>query len=323
MELLSNKVMEPWLYGSSTGISAIAVIVAAVFWGWLWGPVGLLLSTPLTVCLVVLGRTVPRFRLLDTLLGEKVEIQPSLRFYQRMLAGDEHQATQLLRVHAEAEGAVTTCDDVLIPTMKRLHNDRLHGELTAANSVELLEAVERVVDQIDWKSPKVSADGSPGASVYTELSNDELSGEESRPSLRPLCIGVPAHHCSDDILLRLLRDTLHEALDMQVLEDSELPRDIGIRIAERQPALVVLTNVPPGGFTQARCLCRTIREHGYEGTIVVACIGNFKHFDRLMVKFRNSGATYMTTTFRQTHFKLRSLVSRISVATKQSAKALR
>ena len=71
MELLSNNVLEPWLYGASTGISAVAVIVAAVFWGWLWGPVGLLLSTPLTVCLVVLGRYVPRFKVISTMLGEQ------------------------------------------------------------------------------------------------------------------------------------------------------------------------------------------------------------------------------------------------------------
>lgn len=300
MELLSNNVMEPWLYGSSTGISAIAVIVAAVFWGWLWGPVGLLLSTPLTVCLVVLGRQVPRFRIFDTLLGEKVDIKPSIRFYQRLLAGNEHQATQLLLQHQQNEGVVSTCDDVIIPTIKRLRNDRLHGELTAASSVDLLEMLEGIVTQIDWPTK------SPGKGGQASI---ESTASLPPPPERTICIGVPTHHCSDDIILALLRSSLDDIVDLHVAGDSELPLNIAQRIEDEQPALVVIANVPPGGFAQARVMCETIRGRGYEGPIVVACIGSFKHFDRLVVKFRKSGANFMTTTFRQTHLKIRSLVA--------------
>src|SRR3546814_12629673 len=83
--------VEPWLYGTSTGLSPLAVIAAAIFWTWLWGPVGLLLSTPLTVCLVVLGRHVPQFAFLDVLLGSEPVLSPQESLYQRLLAGDQDE----------------------------------------------------------------------------------------------------------------------------------------------------------------------------------------------------------------------------------------
>ena len=84
VELISNNVVEPWLYGSRTGLSPVAIIVAAIFWTWLWGPLGLLLSTPLTVCLVVLGRHVPQFQFLDVLFGSEPVLEPHEALYQRL-----------------------------------------------------------------------------------------------------------------------------------------------------------------------------------------------------------------------------------------------
>jgi predicted PurR-regulated permease PerM len=88
VELISNNAVEPWLYGSSTGISPLAVIIAAIFWTWLWGPVGLFLSTPLTVCLAVMGRYVPRLNFLHVILAEEAVLSDEARFYQRLLARD-------------------------------------------------------------------------------------------------------------------------------------------------------------------------------------------------------------------------------------------
>src|SRR6185503_14288872 len=86
LELFSNNVMEPWLYGKNTGVSPVAVLVAAVFWMWLWGPVGLLLATPLTVCVLVLGKNIPELSFLDILLGTEQVFEPKDRIFQRLLA---------------------------------------------------------------------------------------------------------------------------------------------------------------------------------------------------------------------------------------------
>ena len=101
VELISNNVIEPWLYGSSTGLSPVAVIAAAVFWTWLWGPIGLLLSTPLTVCLVVLGRHVPQLAFLDVLLGNEPVLSPPEHLYQRLLVGDRDRGDR-------ARGGIST-----------------------------------------------------------------------------------------------------------------------------------------------------------------------------------------------------------------------
>ncbi|NEK55835.1 AI-2E family transporter, partial [Rhizobium leguminosarum] len=92
-ELISNNVLEPWLYGANTGLSPLAIIISAIFWSWLWGPLGLMLSTPLTVCLVVLGRHVPQFGVLDVLLGNEPVLEPHEKLYQRLLAGDPNEAS--------------------------------------------------------------------------------------------------------------------------------------------------------------------------------------------------------------------------------------
>jgi predicted PurR-regulated permease PerM len=96
LELISNNVLEPWLYGRNTGVSTVAVLLAAVFWTWLWGVVGLLLATPLTVCLLVIGKHVPQLAFLDTLLDDQPVFEPKKRIYQRLLAGDQEEATELL-----------------------------------------------------------------------------------------------------------------------------------------------------------------------------------------------------------------------------------
>ena len=92
VESIMGQVVEPLLYGHSTGLSAVAVVVSAAFWTWLWGPIGLLLSTPLTVCLVVLGRHVEHLQFLEVLLGDQPALTPEESFYQRMLAGDSDEA---------------------------------------------------------------------------------------------------------------------------------------------------------------------------------------------------------------------------------------
>jgi predicted PurR-regulated permease PerM len=98
LELAAANIAEPFLYGSWTGISAIAILVAAVFWTWLWGPIGLLLSTPLTVCVVVVGRYVPHLEFLGILFGDEPVLSSAQRFYQRMIAMNAEDARNVLAV---------------------------------------------------------------------------------------------------------------------------------------------------------------------------------------------------------------------------------
>lgn len=117
LELLNNNLLEPWLYSRNTGVSAVAVLVAAVFWMWLRGPAGLLLATPLTVCLLVIGKHVPQLSFLNILLGTDPVFEPKDRIYQRLLAGDQEEAAELIEGYLEHQLLVEVYDTVLIPAL--------------------------------------------------------------------------------------------------------------------------------------------------------------------------------------------------------------
>ncbi len=318
LELTSNNIIEPWLYSSSSGISAIAVIIAAVFWGWLWGPVGLLLSTPLTVCLVVLGRYVPRFRIFSTLLGEANDIKPWLRFYQRMLSKDATKAAELFTTHVKEQGGTKTIDELLVPTLRRLRVDQDDEHMTGREAGELMEAIKQLISQVDWAAGEKKPHESPPASeVASEVASEEASvansegdlAKASPPMDSPVLkiVGCTSHHLGEELLLQALAQA-EQSMQFTIIGSNSLPDDIAKQATDKQPKAIVIVVLPTGGFTQARFLCRAIRKEKFAGTIIVCCCGKFQHFDHLFVKFRKAGANFMTTSLTQTVLKLTSLL---------------
>lgn len=137
IELISNNAVEPWLYGSSTGLSPTAIVVSAVFWTWLWGTGGLLLATPLTVILAVLGKYVPQLTFLDILLGDRPPIAPESRFYQRLLAGDETELYEMVGDYAERDALPELFDNVILPSLQLAEADVASGNLTLDEQKDL------------------------------------------------------------------------------------------------------------------------------------------------------------------------------------------
>lgn len=157
IELLSNNVVEPWLYGSSTGLSPVAIIVAAIFWTWLWGPVGLLLSTPLTVCLVVLGQHVPRFAFLDVLLGSEPVLTLPERLYQRLLVGDPDEATERAEEFLEERPLLAFYDEVAIPALTLVEQDRARGVLEERRRAVVAAGALTLVDNLSGHEDETGA----------------------------------------------------------------------------------------------------------------------------------------------------------------------
>jgi predicted PurR-regulated permease PerM len=149
LELVSNNVIEPWLYGSRTGLSPLAIIVAAVLWTWLWGPLGLLLSTPLTVCLVVLGRHVPRFEFLNVIFGNKPVLEPHQQLYQRLLAGDPNEATQRAETFLEKSDLITFYETVAIPALALGEHDRARGVMSGERRKRVADSTLALVDNLE------------------------------------------------------------------------------------------------------------------------------------------------------------------------------
>lgn len=306
MELISNNVLEPWLYGASTGLSAVAVIFAAVFWGWLWGPVGLLLSTPLTVCLVVLGRHVPRFKVFYTVLGDQVELNPALRFYQRLLVDDPHRSRVLLAEYVENQGAIAAFDRMVIPAIKRVHQDVDDDVLSPDEGSIIYQRAVAALEESEIAGSPLTTDSDQVEEKNPEADADETA--EQPEASKPLVLGCDAHDRSEGLILGFLANSLREQCELVVIEPNVLPEHMAEEIARRIPQLAIIAVIPPGGFAQARFLCRSIRRKGYQGIILVACFGKFKHFDRLFMRFRKVGASYMTTSVEQTRTKILRLI---------------
>ena len=117
LELASNLVMEPWLYGQSAGVSEVALLVAIAFWTWLWGPIGLLLATPLTVCLSVLSRYIPPLDFINTLMGDEPVLDLPTRYYQRLLARDDDEAAEIVETYGQTHDPEDVYDDIIVPAL--------------------------------------------------------------------------------------------------------------------------------------------------------------------------------------------------------------
>lgn len=174
-DLITGQVIEPLLYGHSTGLSPVAVIVAAIFWSWLWGPVGLVLSTPLTLCLVILGRHVEKLEFLEVLFGDQPPLTPPANFYQRILADDPDEALEQAESLLKDMPLVDFYDSVVLDGLRLAHNDLMRGVIKPEQLTRIKEALVDILDGLEDLADQVGQ----GASVAS-------GGAESEPSPQDL-----------------------------------------------------------------------------------------------------------------------------------------
>lgn len=148
LDLIVANVVEPLLFGHHTGVSPIALLVSAVFWTWVWGPVGLVLATPLTVCLVVMGQHIPQLRTLALLLGDRPAFKPHVDFYQRLLAKDAAGAATVVAAVAAKDGLALAYDEVVIPALALTRLDRRSGGITAEEERDVYTATRQILDDL-------------------------------------------------------------------------------------------------------------------------------------------------------------------------------
>lgn len=161
LELISNNIVEPLLYGASTGLSAMSLMVAATFWTALWGPIGLIMSTPLTVCLLVVGHHLPRFAFLNVLLGSQPALDPPTRLYQRLLAGDQEEAIEVATQQAQDGDLAAFYDDAGLPVLRMATSD--HASVaTAEHRHRVVTGMDRLLDELTELHPP-PAGGRPAA----------------------------------------------------------------------------------------------------------------------------------------------------------------
>ena len=188
MELVSNNFIEPWLYGSSTGLSALAVVASAIFWTTLWGPVGLILSTPLTVCLIVIGRYVPQLNFLGTLLGSDPVLAPEEQLYQRLLASNHEGAIEIAESYIDEHSAEEFYDRVAVPALCLAEEDRRRNMSDGSYKRTVAEGMVAVIEELADYAQQPQADTAKSGETEAARQTDGTA-DLSAPGAPCLCIG--------------------------------------------------------------------------------------------------------------------------------------
>ncbi len=255
VEVAANMFLEPVIYGKTTGISALALLIAAMFWTWLWGALGLLLSTPLTVSLAVLGKYVPSLHFFATFLNEQVDLDPDVRFYQRLLAGDHDGATAVIDEILKEQPRVEVFDQVIIPTLSLAERDHAHDEIDERQLAFIHRVTTNVLEELE-DEPEINL-----TTLSADALNQPLTTVPVQASGAPLQIlALPAHDATDSLVLRLLELLMKPTgVALTIGEAGASPLEVVERISADEPDLVLISHLPPDGLTAARYLTRRVR----------------------------------------------------------------
>jgi predicted PurR-regulated permease PerM len=293
-ELIVSNFIEPMLYGIHTGISSLAILVAAIFWTAIWGPIGLVLSTPLTVCLLVAGRHVPRLRFLHILLGDEPVLAPSSRFYQRLLAMDHDDARRVLARQLEGKTLEELYDSVLIPALSLAEHDRHQDRLDEASQKFICQSTRELIEDL-WEPRAKDAEFSHESGAAGELSlNYEArpAAGQVAPSLNILCL--PARDEADELVGTMLAQVLERAGHRAECIALDAPSEMLAQIRAAHPDVVCISALPPFAVPHVRSLYAKLRAQEPDVRILVG----LWHFsgDPLKVS-RRLGLTEGSQTF--------------------------
>jgi predicted PurR-regulated permease PerM len=294
IELISNNVVEPWLYGSSTGLSTLAVLVSAVFWTWLWGPVGLLLSTPLTVLLVVIGKYVPQLAFLDILLGDEPVLSPAQRLYQRLLALDQEEATELAREYQASNSLEAVYENVMLPALAMAEQDQHRGQLDRERQAFVRQAMRDIVDELGEnermteirrgaaeteeavRTETLPRTASPAAATPTSAQSPASSDGQAniRATIPKGCtinvVCLPAHDPADEIVNLMLAQLLElRGYCAFSISQSALASEMVEEVAKRQADVVVISALPPSAVAHARYLCKRVHARFEDARMII------------------------------------------------------
>lgn len=296
LELLSNNVMEPWLYGSSTGVSPIALIIAAVFWTWLWGPVGLILATPLTVCLVVMGRHVTRLSFLDVLLSDEEALTPAEDCYHRLLTPGERDELELVESYLKANSLTALYDFVLIPALTVAETDARAERLDPRQLIQVKQSMRDIIEDLGTR-PSLPAKIPPAEKTPVPAKEDIAA-----PLIVPDCrvFVLPARADRDELAGVMLMQLLRQQGIGAQTGAAQLVAGEGLALVEKAEVDVVcISVVPPSTVIHARYLCLKLRALLPDQKIVIGLWGGTEEIGEATKRLRDSGADEVVTTLAE------------------------
>jgi predicted PurR-regulated permease PerM len=272
LELVSNNVVEPWLYGSSTGLSPIAVIVAAVFWTWLWGPVGLFLSTPLTVCLAVIGRHFPQLDFFYILLADEPVLSLETRFYQRLLARDLEDAATLAQDFLKERPLVALYDEVVLPALSRAEQGRQQGTLHEAKQKYFWQNTRELIDDF--------AEDADAAAKSDAEDSGEAPSPAKTDAVSVVCL--PARDDADEIAACIVAQTLQRrGVGARAFSADSLTAECITELRQLQPAVICICTVAPPAWRHSRYLCKRLRGDFPDTKFIIMTWGATEEIDEI------------------------------------------
>jgi predicted PurR-regulated permease PerM len=335
IELVVSNLVEPSLYGAHTGISPLAILFAAVFWTMVWGPIGLVLSTPLTVCLVVMGRHVPHLEFLQVILGDDPVLPPEEMFYQRLLATDQNEAKAILEGYLKDNSLEDLYDSVLIPALGLAEQDRHRNELDEATEVFISQSIKELVEEANDRSKEQLEQSAKEAQEAKDATNEkDVNDAKERkskppasasppeaspndPSMSPphakgdngeiYVVCMPARDEADEIVGTMLAHLLDRAGYRTNFIEVGTSAEMLAQVLEEKPSVVCLSALPPFAMAHARRLYRALRAQSPDLKIVVGLWNGAVDPNRTAVRISGLGESQVSRTLAEAVLQVKVL----------------
>ncbi|MBA2368907.1 MAG: AI-2E family transporter [Candidatus Protochlamydia sp.] len=280
VEIVTAYVIEPYYYGAGTGVSSFALVTAAIFWTWLWGPLGLLLSTPLTVCLVVIGQHMTNLKFLSVLLSQEQALTHSEECYHRLLASDSNEAIDLVERYLRKSPLVSLYDEVLIPIITQTELDFRQDLIDAEKKERVYQGIYEIVEFL---------------SLNEEEKPASLEGIRSE---QILCL--PAKSQRDEIGSTILAQLLEsESLNAYTTRRSSLSETIEL-IEKRNPSAILISSAAPFVSSHAQFLCAHLHKRMPQIPLIVCLMGSTGVSAEILDKLQTAGAAKIVRSMHQT-----------------------
>jgi predicted PurR-regulated permease PerM len=287
LELFTNLVLETVLYAGALGVSQVVLLVSIAFWTWLWGPLGLLMASPLTVCLVVIGKHVPGFEFVGLLMDDSPALAPEYAFYQRLLARDQSEAAELIDSHIKTEPPASVYDALLLPALNYAERDRLERRLSPEEEVAVIEATRELIADAAEFTRRQSSTASPAAD-----SPSSVLGPRAPLNV----LGYAVNGVADEVALAMLAHLLDDLpVTMEITGTRMRAAELVSLVRDRHVSVVYFADLPPSSSSKTRYLVRRLRSALPEVRIAVGRWAPLALADERSQPLLDAGADHVAT----------------------------
>jgi predicted PurR-regulated permease PerM len=300
LELFTNLVLETVLYAGAAGVSQVALLVSVAFWTWLWGPLGLLMATPLTVCLVVLGKHVPGLEFFSTLMADTPALAPDFGYYQRLLARDQSEAADLIERHIKTEPPNTVYDALILPALNYAERDRIEQRLSTEEESSVIDATRELIVDAAAAMRKLQLGAAAPATVL---------GGVTAPRERAGVLAYAANGVADESALAMLAHLVEDLpVTLEISRTRMLAADVIAAVQEKRYGIVCIADLPPSASSKTRYLVKRLRAAFPDLRIVVGRWAPPELADESTQVLREAGASHVASTLVETRAYLATLL---------------